>query len=82
MDGYIEDLCYVIRSGDMQNTYKTAWIRAIVEICSLEEGVDRTSIVYGKSVELGCGRITKKKKMEIRLKPRTHVIKIGQNDAT
>jgi hypothetical protein len=38
MDRYIEDLCHVIRSGDMQNTYKTAWIRAIVEICSLEEG--------------------------------------------
>ena len=38
MDRYIEDLCYVIRSGYMQNTYKAAWIRAIVEVCSLEEG--------------------------------------------
>jgi len=37
MDRYIEDLCHVIRSGDMQNTYKTAWIRAIVEICLLED---------------------------------------------
>jgi len=37
MDRYIEDLCYVIRNGDMQNTYKTAWIRAIVEICLLED---------------------------------------------
>jgi hypothetical protein len=38
MDTYIEDLCHVIRSGDMQNTYKAAWIRAIVEICVLEDG--------------------------------------------
>jgi len=37
MDRYIENLCHVIRSGDMQNTYKTAWIRAIVEICLLED---------------------------------------------
>ena len=37
MDTYIEDLCHVISSGDMQNTYKTAWIRAIVEICLLED---------------------------------------------
>lgn len=39
MDNYIEDLCHVIRSGEMQNTYKTAWIRAIVDICLLEESV-------------------------------------------
>ena len=33
MDQYIKDLSYVIQNGDMENTYKTVWIRSIVETC-------------------------------------------------
>lgn len=36
MDPYIKDLCEVIQNGDMENTYKMAWIRSIVETCVLE----------------------------------------------
>ena len=36
MEDYIKDLCYVIKNGDMENTYKMVWIRSIVETCVLE----------------------------------------------
>lgn len=36
MDKYIQDLCEVIRDGDMENTYKMVWIRSLVETCVLE----------------------------------------------
>lgn len=36
MDRYIQDLCDVIRNGDMENTYKMVWIRSIVEACVLD----------------------------------------------
>ena len=36
MDKYIQDLCEVIRNGDMENTYKMVWIRSLVETCVLE----------------------------------------------
>ena len=36
MDKYIQDLCEVIRDGDMENTYKIVWIRSLVETCVLE----------------------------------------------
>ena len=31
MDKYIEDLTYVISNGSMENTYKMAWIRSLVD---------------------------------------------------
>jgi 5-methylcytosine-specific restriction endonuclease McrA len=33
MNKYIKDLANIIRNGDMENTYKMAWIRSIVEFC-------------------------------------------------
>ena len=35
MDKYIENFSFLIRNGDMQNTYKAGWARAIVESCVL-----------------------------------------------
>ena len=35
MDDYIEQFAFLIRNGDMQNTYKAGWARAIVESCEL-----------------------------------------------
>lgn len=37
MQDYIKELTTLIRDGDMQNTYKMAWARAIVESCVLNE---------------------------------------------
>ncbi|MBE1287933.1 MAG: HNH endonuclease [Alteromonadaceae bacterium] len=37
MNDYIKELTMLIRDGDMQNTYKMAWARAIVETCVLDE---------------------------------------------
>ena len=37
MQDYIKELTMLIRDGDMQNTYKMAWARAIVETCVLDE---------------------------------------------
>lgn len=37
MNEYIKELTMLIRDGDMQNTYKMAWARAIVESCVLDE---------------------------------------------
>ena len=37
MNDYIKELTMLIRDGDMQNTYKMAWARAIVESCVLDE---------------------------------------------
>lgn len=39
MTEYIKDLIYVIQNCKMENTYKMAWIRAIVEICVLKSSV-------------------------------------------
>jgi len=39
MDKYIQDICEVIRSGEMENTYKMVWIRSIVETCVLEPSI-------------------------------------------
>ena len=36
MHHYIKDLCETIQNGEMENTYKMAWIRAIVETCVLD----------------------------------------------
>lgn len=33
MDDYIEQFAFLIRNGDMQNTYKASWARAIVDSC-------------------------------------------------
>ena len=41
MDKYIKDLAFIIRNGDMQNTYKAAWARAIVESCTLNPELSR-----------------------------------------
>lgn len=38
MHSYIKDLAFVIREGSMNNTYKMAWIRSIVESCVLHPG--------------------------------------------
>lgn len=35
MDNYIEHFSFLVRNGDMQNTYKAGWARAIVESCVL-----------------------------------------------
>ena len=35
MDDYIEHFSFLVRNGDMQNTYKAGWARAIVESCVL-----------------------------------------------
>ena len=40
MEGYIQDLCEVIRHGEMENTYKTGWIRSIIETCVIEPELD------------------------------------------
>ncbi|MDA7793347.1 hypothetical protein N8985_04475 [Glaciecola sp.] len=37
MQDYIKELTTLIRDGDMQNTYKMTWARAIVESCVLDE---------------------------------------------
>ena len=37
MQDYIKELTMLISDGDMQNTYKMAWARAIVESCVLDE---------------------------------------------
>jgi 5-methylcytosine-specific restriction endonuclease McrA len=39
MEQYIKDLTYVIQNGEMENTYKMAWIRSIVETCVLDPNV-------------------------------------------
>ena len=39
MDKYVQDLCEVIREGDMENTYKMVWIRSLVETCVLEHSL-------------------------------------------
>ena len=39
MDKYIQDICEVIRNGEMENTYKMVWIRSIVETCVLEPSI-------------------------------------------
>jgi hypothetical protein len=36
MEQFLSDLTHVIRNGDMENTYKMAWARSIVESCVLE----------------------------------------------
>ena len=33
MHEYIRDLAYIIKNGEMENTYKMAWVRSIVEHC-------------------------------------------------
>ena len=43
MQDYIKELTMLIRDGDMQNTYKMAWARAIVETCVLD---DSQSIIH------------------------------------
>jgi hypothetical protein len=43
MQDYIKELTMLIRDGDMQNTYKMAWARAIVETCVLD---DSQSVIH------------------------------------
>jgi 5-methylcytosine-specific restriction endonuclease McrA len=40
MDEYIKNLVHVIRNGSMENTYKMAWARSIVEYCCSNNSVD------------------------------------------
>ena len=40
MEKYIQDLCEVIRHGEMENTYKMVWIRSIIETCVIEPDLD------------------------------------------
>lgn len=40
MEKYIQDLCEVIRHGEMENTYKMVWIRSIIETCVIEPELD------------------------------------------
>ena len=37
MDNYIKDLINLIENGKMDNTYKMAWIRSIVESCEKDQ---------------------------------------------
>lgn len=43
MQDYIKELTMLIRDGDMQNTYKMAWARGIVETCALD---DSQSVIH------------------------------------
>ena len=40
MEKYIQDLCEVIRHGEMEKTYKMVWIRSIIETCVIEPELD------------------------------------------
>ena len=53
MDNYIKDLIHVIRQCDMENTYKMAWARSIVETCVLNPKIKEihfdqlASLIFG-----------------------------------
>ena len=46
MDKYIRDLSYVISNCNMDNTYKMAWIRSLVESCILNPKKDEFHFDY------------------------------------